>query len=122
MNKHKKAHQQHQLARSISKYGWQAHKVEIIHELPNDVDIDTLNTYEILYIDLYKSCGVELLNLTSGGKNCRISEESKKKISEAVRNMSDETRRKRSLGLKGNKNSLGFKHSEETKNTNQDNG
>lgn len=46
---------------------------------------------------------------------CKHSKESKKVMSLAKQNMSEETKRKISLAGMGNKNMLGFKHSDETK-------
>ena len=34
---------------SILKYGWENHRFEIIHELPNDVTQEIVDNYEILY-------------------------------------------------------------------------
>jgi group I intron endonuclease len=86
---------------SITKYGKDNHKFEVIHHLPFDCGQSTMNQYEQLYMDLYKGCGITLLNLKEGGSNGRASEESKRKISEA---------------LKGRPaHNKGKKHSEETK-------
>lgn len=56
------------LHRSLLKYGYDNHKFEILHTLPNDVGNAVLSAYEILYISQYKACGIELLNLTDGGE------------------------------------------------------
>jgi group I intron endonuclease len=52
---------------SLKKYGSENHIFEICHELPDDVDQTTLDTYECLYMDLYRSCGIPLLNIKEGG-------------------------------------------------------
>lgn len=67
---------------SINKYGWEAHKFEIIHELPPDVTQDVLDTYEVLYWQLYTDCGVKMLNIREPGRGGRNSEETKKRMSE----------------------------------------
>lgn len=88
------------LKSSIIEYGWKQHKFDIVHELPQDVTKEVLDNYEILYIDLYRSCGIVVLNVREGGSFGTHSEETKKKLSEKG---------------KGNKRLLGHKHSEETK-------
>lgn len=78
----KGAHKQPVLARSIKKYGWNLHAFEIIHELPKDVSQETLNQYECLYMEIYRHCGVKLLNAKEGGSNGRNSDESIKKAND----------------------------------------
>lgn len=84
------------LYNSFIKYGTENFIFEIIHELPIDVNQEILNNYEILYWQLYKDCNSELLNIREPGSNGKLSDETKKKISESH--------------LK-----LGYKASEETK-------
>lgn len=67
---------------SLKKYGWQAHKFEICHELPKDTTQEVLDNYEILYHDLYKSCGIDMMNIREPGNGGRNSEETRKKMSE----------------------------------------
>lgn len=88
-----------QLCRSFEKYGIENHVFKIIHELPDDIAQETFNEYEKLYIELYKNCGICLLNIKEGGSNGAHSEETLKKMA---------------LCSKGNKNMLGKKHSPET--------
>lgn len=59
---------QNKLFASFFKYGVDNHEFMILHELPNDVEKEVIERYEIIYLDLYKDCGVELLNLAPGGK------------------------------------------------------
>lgn len=56
------------LAESLRVFGCQSHKWEIIHLLPIDISRCILDEYEKLYIDLYKSCGGEFLNMKDGGE------------------------------------------------------
>lgn len=58
---------QPKLYSSLNKYGFQNHDFEVIHELPNDITQEVLDTYEILYWDLYKTCGFDMLNLKEPG-------------------------------------------------------
>lgn len=68
------------LYNSFKKYGFNNHNIEIIHELPEDVSQDIMDNYEKLYVEQYKSCCVELMNLREPGSRGKHSEESKKKM------------------------------------------
>lgn len=112
--KRHKCIEQTKLYSSIKKHGWDKHMFEVIHYC----DIDDLNKLEKYYIQLHNSFNtIHGLNLQSGGYAYTHSKESLKKISEASKNrkVSEETKRKISQSLIGNKRSLGYKHSEETK-------
>lgn len=107
INHGKNSHTPHLFA-SIKKYGKDKHKFEIIHELPSDCGQSILNIYEQLYMDLYRNCGIVLLNLKEGGSNGKASIESRLKISNAMKGKpahnkgkkhSEETKRK--IGLAG---------------------
>jgi group I intron endonuclease len=106
---------QHTLYRSIKKYGFDSHKLEIVEE----VDVEILMDRERFWIEkLQTNCAKypksNGLNLCDGGRGTRgrvASEESKMKNS--IRNkgkvMSEESKRKISLA------GIGRKHSEESK-------
>ena len=106
---------QHMLYRSLKKYGFDAHKLEIIEE----VDVEILMEREKFWIEeLQTNCAKypksNGLNLCDGGRGTRgrvASEESKIKnsIFHKGKVMSEETRRKISLA------GIGRKHSEESK-------
>lgn len=142
INAHKNGYKQRsgkcpKLQSSIKKYGFPAHKISVLHELPADVGHKELDEYEILYIQCFRDCGVELMNLTPGGgaealksvnKGRRHSEETKKKIGDANRGQvrSEEIReanRSRRVGtkltdahkLKLHSGNIGRKHTEESK-------
>lgn len=111
---------------SITKYGWDNHKFEVIHELPPDVDQSILDNYEILYMQQYVECGITLLNVREGGSKGRPSKESIEKmvLSRREKNNyyhSENTIRKiaeANLGNKnalGNKSMLGKKHTDEAR-------
>lgn len=89
--------------RSFAKYGFDNHRLEVIHGLPYDVSIDVLNEYEKLYILQYKESGFIMLNMNEGGKNARHTEESKAKISSSNKGKikTIDTRKKISEGNKG---------------------
>lgn len=105
------------LYNSINKYGWHMHSFYIIHELPEDVTQSVLDIYEQLYMDLYKSAGFELLNIREGGSRGKLSEDSKRKVSEGNRGKirSEEFKQRVSEQMKGNKYCVGYKHSEEVR-------
>lgn len=88
------------ISNSIKKYGFLAHTIKVLHDLPEDVGQDILNEYEIFYINRYKECGFKMMNLREGGSKGKHLEESVRKIRAAK---------------VGNKNMLGKKHSEESK-------
>jgi len=52
------------ISRSVKKYGYKNHLFKVIHELPKDVAKETISKYESLYMDLYRSAGVLLLNIS----------------------------------------------------------
>ena len=120
------------LHNSLVKYGKASHKFEVIHKLEEKVTQEELNYWETFYWQKCKDEGINVLNIKEPGSNGKHSEESKRKMSEAKKSMSEETKRKIgeasktricseeskrkiSEAGKGNKNSLGHKHSEETK-------
>ncbi len=85
------------LYNSLKKYGFDEHLFEVIIECQQE----ELNNLEIFYIDLYKSFNSKFgLNLREGGKGGKMSEETKQKLS---------------ILMKGKKHALGKKHSEEAK-------
>jgi len=110
---------QTKLYNSLKFYGWKEHKFEIIHNLPTDVTQEVLDDYEVLYWQLYKDCGMEMMNLKKPGKGQVMTDEIKRKISlsnkgkNLGKKSSEETKKKISLGLLGK--TTGRKHSEEAK-------
>lgn len=70
------------LYNSLIKYGFENHKIEVIHQLPEDVSQTILNTYEYLYWELYKNCNIELLNIREPGSRGKLSEATKKILSD----------------------------------------
>lgn len=87
--KYKNLHCQGQpkLFASLSKYGWGAHKFEIIVPLTEDVSQRDIDGLECLWISVYTAAGFTLLNLTEGGSNGKMSEETRKKMSEVRKGM-----------------------------------
>lgn len=81
--RHREARKKIKIHLSIKEYGWRSHTFEIVHQLPLDVDNDTLIRYEQLYIDLYRDTGVEMLNVKDAGSKAKFPLESRIRMSEA---------------------------------------
>lgn len=56
------------ILRSLLKYGFKNHKVEIIKHFDPKVNQEQLDNAERFYIFSYKSIGYRMMNLTNGGK------------------------------------------------------
>lgn len=72
--------EQPKLYNSFIKHGIDNHIFEIIHILPHDVTQIILDNYEILYWQLYKNCGFEVLNVKDPGGNGKHSLETIEKM------------------------------------------
>jgi group I intron endonuclease len=70
------------LYNSFLKHEVKNHLFEVIQHLPSDVEQEILDWYEIFYIQQYKECGFEMLNIKEGGSHGKHSEETKIKIGE----------------------------------------
>ena len=120
------------LLNSLKKYGFENHKLEIIHQCAKE----ELNNLEIYYINLYQSFNTDKgLNLHSGGNNHTVSDETRKKIkmshlgqkawnrgisrTDAQKKSHSEKMKGRKASeetkLKMSKSRIGAKHTEETK-------
>ena len=84
-HKRKKNKKQPKLHNSFEKYSRENHRFEILHELPFDIEQEVINRYEILYSELYRKCGINLLNLREGKGYGRLSDKTKNKISETLK-------------------------------------
>lgn len=96
------APKQPKLRNSFIKYGFDAHKLEVLCLLPNDVTQDVIDSYEIFYIKQFSSCGFKMMNIKEGGSCGKMSAESKEKlrISQTGTKKSDETREKLRMAAK----------------------
>lgn len=101
--KYGKARNQPALNHSFNKYGFDSHEIKVLHELPNDVTQDVLDTYEQFYIDRFRECNIVLLNIREGGSRGKHSIESRAKLSKSSigKKMSEEARKKMSVAKKG---------------------
>lgn len=98
---------QHKIYNSIKKYGWKAHKFEVIFELSENTTQAWLDYWETFFWNYYKSEGYEMLNIREPGSRGKMDEETKRKIG-----ISNKTSRK----LSGHEHYLyGKKFSEEFK-------
>lgn len=105
--KYVRCKKQYKLYRSLLKYGWEAHKFEVIHYC----SVDKLNELEIDYIMMYNCFNTSHgLNLKDGGQS-PLTQESRDKIRKSL------TGRKQSKELieKCRLAHIGLKRSEETK-------
>lgn len=109
------------ISEAIRKYG-QTHFT--IEEIDSAKTLEELNEKEVYWIAFYNSIAPHGYNLCSGGKNFKMSDETKKKMSEAGKGKipwnvgiehSDETKKKISEKALGNTRWLGKVHTEETK-------
>lgn len=69
---------QHRLYNSINKYGWDSHTSQILIRCKPE-QLDYFEKYMISYLSTFST--THGLNLTSGGRNCIVSDETRKKIS-----------------------------------------
>lgn len=101
--KYQKARNQPLLNNSFNEYGFDSHEINVLHELPNDVTQDVLDTYERFYIDRFRECNITLLNIREGGSRGKHSFESRIKLSKSStgKKMSDEAKKKMSVAKKG---------------------
>lgn len=105
---------------SLKKYGFDNHSFEIIEEC-EERDLNKREKYWIKKLKLFNTS--KGLNLSSGGLNCRVSEETKKKISNANKGNKRPDLAKRNRSNKGkpspfkgvsNKKIIGRKHTKDT--------
>ena len=109
--KYNKNRRQRHIAESIKKYGFDSHEVKIIHELPTDVSQEVLDTYEQLYMDLYRDAGVNLLNIKGAGQNGKHSQETIQMFSDMRKGRVFSEQAKLNMGLsrKGEKSYIAKK-------------
>lgn len=107
-----KCKNQNKLYHSILKYGWDSHKISISHELPEDVDQNTLDLYETIYWKSYKDLGFNMLNLREPGSRGKHTDESRRKLSETKKRQYTENP---DMFNSFKKSAIGKKMSEESK-------
>ena len=104
------------LKRAIKKYGKRNFKKEILERCKTT---EELNQVEKHWIKKLNSKNKKIgYNLTDGGDGAvgyQHTMETKMKMSISHKNMSNETKQKLSKSLIGNKNSLGYKHTDESR-------
>lgn len=77
-------------------------KIDVVEELEPGNDVhERLNVAEEFWIAAFFVAGCRLTNLQKGGLHPRHSFETIEKIRQSSKNVSEETRRKRSLSMKG---------------------
>lgn len=73
------------LFRSFTKYGVDAHAFEVIYPLPFDAEQSEMDFWEQFHLDWFRAQGVLLLNCREGGSRGKLSEESKRRVSESLK-------------------------------------
>jgi len=108
---------QPKLYNSFLKYGVDNHEFMILHELPEDITQTILDNYEQFYMDQFRDCNIELINIREAGSRGKHSAESVEKLRKANtgRKCSEEFKKKRSEFMMGNTIRLGSSASEETR-------
>lgn len=56
------------LYRSLLKYGFDNHELYIVHRFPETVSQAIIDAYEVYVIKMHKIMGLQLLNITDGGR------------------------------------------------------
>lgn len=89
---------QRHLYNSLQKYGFDAHRREVLEAFSDDVEQRTLDAREQFYMDARIGEGVRLLNLRGGGSTGKLSDETKQKLRQVNlgKRASDATREKQS--------------------------
>lgn len=109
----KGCHHNEHLQRSWNKYGEKSFKFQVLE----NCSLEQLNEREQHYLDVYMAKGI-CYNMSPDAITTRgyhHSEETRRKIGEASRNRTDETRYKLSMAHKGNKSRTGQTNSPETR-------
>ena len=70
------------LYKSILEHSWNNHKLEIVCELPGEIDQISFDLIEISHIDFYKEAGYKMLNVRGGGSRGKHSDATKKLMRE----------------------------------------
>lgn len=109
--------QQRKVHASITKYGWDAHKFEVVLNVSENISQDMFDSVEQTYMDYYRSEGFELMNIREAGAKGKpsqetlelmrvsqigkvVSPEARQKMSAAKANIKQETRDKMSKSKK----------------------
>lgn len=81
---------QRKLYGSLAKYGWEAHKFEVLMNVSGNIPQEMFDQIEQAYINYYRNNGYELLNLREAGNKGKASEETRRLLSEVQKNLSPE--------------------------------
>jgi group I intron endonuclease len=90
--------QQRRLYNSFCRHGVKNHTFDVAHHLPKDAEQRVLDTYELLYWQQYKDCGIEMLNLKEPGIGPgKLCEESRSMISKSQKGRVGTTKNREDL-------------------------
>lgn len=70
---------------SFQKYGVEAHTFEVVHVVPFNGEQSEMDRLEQFYMDTYRARGIALLNCREAGSNGRLSEETKRRVSDGLK-------------------------------------
>lgn len=110
--KYSSTKRQHKLYNSFQKHGIENHIFEIIHLLDENITQIQLDYHEVFFWKLYITMGYEMLNIREPSSRGKLSDETKKKMSENMsgekhfyygKHFTEEHKRKISLGNLGKK-------------------
>lgn len=80
-----KCKDQPRIYNSLKKHGADKHEFMIVNHLSDKTPQFVYDHYEQVYMDVFRDNGYDLMNLKEGGANGKLSEESKKKLSESLK-------------------------------------
>lgn len=83
---------QYRIFNSLKKHGAENHSFNVICEMPSTVNQHILNYSEQFFMDSYSAMGFELMNLKGAGSHGKVSEESRKRLSEALKGVNTWTK------------------------------
>lgn len=95
-NRHKNSKEDIPFPRAIRKYGWDSFKHEI---LLSNLTLDQANKYEEFYISEHDTMTPNGYNAQTGGKNCKVSDETRMKHSKAHKGVPKTQEHKDKIGL-----------------------
>jgi len=95
-NSHKNSKEDIPFPRAIRKYGWDNFKHEI---LLSNLTLDKANKYEEFYISEHNTMTPNGYNAQTGGKNCKVSDETRMKHSKAHKGVPKTQEHKDKIGL-----------------------
>lgn len=76
---------QRKLYNSLKKYGFEAHKIEILITFHETISQESLDFYETYWWKHYKDLGFNMLNIKEPGSHGKLTQETKNKLSKSLK-------------------------------------